>query len=192
MQTHKTPVTPVANGVNVEALLGAREALSQAPEAARFKWRATSEWVRGTQTRTTIDNFHGLGSEQRHRQAFEFNTDHPEIFASEDNGATPVEMVLVGLAGCLSAGVAAVAQHRNIQLRSVKATLEAGMDIQGILGIDDKVRNGFDGVTVHFEVDADATPEQIAALVAQSQKRSAVFDIMTNPTDVHVTASKRP
>lgn len=192
MQTHKTPVTPVANGVNVEALLGAREALSQAPEAARFKWRATSEWVRGTQTRTTIDNFHGLGGEQRHRQAFEFNTDHPEIFASEDNGATPVEMVLVGLAGCLSAGVAAVAQHRNIQLRSVKATLEAGMDIQGILGIDDKVRNGFDGVKVHFEVDADATPEQIAALVAQSQKRSAVFDIMTNPTDVHVTASKRP
>ncbi|HET7793125.1 MAG TPA: OsmC family protein [Rhizobacter sp.] len=191
MQTSTPSVMPVANGVNVEALLGAREALSQAPEAARFKWRATSEWVRGTQTRTTIDNFHGLGGEQRHRQAFQFDTDHPEIFASEDKGATPVEMVLVGLAGCLSAGVAAVAQHRNIQLRSVKATLEAGMDIQGILGIDEKVRNGFDGVKVHFEVDADATPEQIAALVAQSQKRSAVFDIMTNPTDVHVTASKR-
>ncbi len=194
MQTQKTPTTsttPVMNGVNVEALLGAREALSQAPEAARFKWRATSEWMRGTQTRTTIDNFHGLGGEQRHRQAFQFTTDHPEIFASEDVGATPVEMVLVGLAGCLSAGVAAVAQHRNIQLRSVKATVEAGMDIQGILGIDEKVRNGFDGVKVHFEVDADATPEQIAALVAQSQKRSAVFDIMTNPTDVHVTASKR-
>jgi uncharacterized OsmC-like protein len=189
--TTQTTTTAVSNGVNVQALLGAREALSQAPEAARFKWRATSEWLHGTQSRTTIDGFHGLGGEQRHRQAFQFTTDHPEIFASEDKGATPVEMVLVGLAGCLSAGVAAVAQHRNIQLRSVKATLEAGMDIQGILGIDDKVRNGFDGVKVHFEIDADATPEQIAALVAQSQKRSAVFDIMTNPTDVHVTASKR-
>jgi uncharacterized OsmC-like protein len=185
--------TPTAsNGVNVEALLGARAALAESPEAARFKWRAACEWVRGTHSRTTIDSFYGLGGEQKHRQTYRFDTDHPEVFASEDNGATPVEMLLVGLAGCLSAGVAAVAQHRNIQLRSVKATVEAGMDIQGILGVDDKVRNGFDGIRVRFDVDADATQEQIAALVAQSQKRSAVFDVLTNPTDVHVTAHKVP
>ena len=178
------------NGVNVEALLGAREALSEAPEAAAFKWRATSEWVRGTHSRATVDGFFGLGEEQKHRQAFQFDADHPEIFAAEDNGATPVEFVLVGLAGCLSAGIASVAQNRGIQLRSVKATLEAGMDLQGILGIDDAVRNGFDGITVHYEIDADATDDEIAALVAQSQKRSAVFDIVTNPTDVTVTTSK--
>jgi len=180
----------VENGVNVEALLGARAALAQAPQAARFRWRATSRWMNGTQTRTTIDGFHGLGGEQRHRKAFTFDTDHPEIFASEDQGATPVEMVLVGLAGCLSAGVAAVAQHRNIQLHAVAASVEADMDIQGILGIADDVRNGFGAVRVHFEIDADATAEEIAALVAQSQKRSAVFDILANPTDVHVTAGK--
>jgi len=179
------------NGVNVEALLGARAALTEAPQAARFKWRATSEWMNGTHSRTTIDGFYGLGSEQKHRRAFQFDADHPEIFASEDKGATPVEYVLVGLASCLSAGIAAVAQNRNIQLRSVSATLEGGMDIQGILGIDEKVRNGFDGIKVHYEIDADATQEQIAALVAQSQKRSAVFDIVTNPTDVHVTANKK-
>ena len=178
------------NGVNVEALLGAREALTEAPEAAAFKWRATSEWINGTHSRATVDGFFGLGEEQRHRQAFQFDADHPEVFAAEDNGATPVEFILVGLAGCLSAGIASVAQNRNIQLRSVKATLEAGMDLQGILGIDDAVRNGFDGIRVHYEIDADATPEEIAALVAQSQKRSAVFDIVTNPTDVTVTTSK--
>ena len=182
--------TLIDNGVNVAALLGAREALSAQPEAARFGWRATSEWQRGTHTRSTVDGFFGLGAEQKHRQSFQFDSDHPEIFASEDKGATPVEFVLVGLAGCLSAGIAAVAQHRNIQLRSVKATLEAGMDIQGILGIDANVRNGFDGIKVHYEIDADATADQIAALVAQSQKRSAVFDILTNPTDVTVTSKK--
>jgi uncharacterized OsmC-like protein len=178
------------NGVNVEALLDAREALTEAPEAARFKWRATSEWLNGTHSRATVDGFFGLGEEQKHRQAFQFDADHPEIFASEDNGVTPVEFVLVGLAGCLSAGIASVAQNRNIQLHSVKATLEAGMDLQGILGIDDYVRNGFDGIKVHYEIDADATPDEIAAVVAQSQKRSAVFDIVTNPTDVTVTTSK--
>jgi uncharacterized OsmC-like protein len=185
-----TQTTMAKNGVNVEALLGAREALTGAPEGAQFKWRATSEWVNGTHSRTTVDGFYGLGAEQKHRQVFKFDSDHPEVFASEDNGATPVEFVLVGLAGCLGAGIASVAQNRNIQLRSVKATLEAGMDLQGILGIDDNVRNGFDGIKVHYEIDADASPEDIAALVAQSQKRSAVFDIITNPTDVTVTTRK--
>jgi uncharacterized OsmC-like protein len=178
------------NGVNVDALLTARAALTDAPEAAAFTWRATSQWVNGTHSRATVDGFFGLGTEQRHCRTFEFDTDHPEIFASADKGATPVEYVLVGLAGCLSAGIASVAQHRNIQLHSVRATLEAGMDLQGVLGIDTGVRNGFDGIKVHYEIDADATPEQIAALVAQSQKRSAVFDIVANPTDVTVTSAK--
>jgi len=178
------------NGVNVAALLGAREALSRAPEAARFKWRATSKWLKGTHSRGTVEGFFGLGGEQMHRQSYQFDCDHPEIFASEDNGAAPVELVLVALAGCLSAGVAAVAQKRNIQLRSVQATVEAPMDIQGILGIDPEIRNGFDRIKIHYEIDADASAEEVAALVAQSQKRSAVFDVITNPTDVSVTTSK--
>jgi uncharacterized OsmC-like protein len=175
------------NGVNVEALLGAREALTAAPEGAKFTWRADCEWKNGTHSHSSVEGFFGLGGEQKHRRVFTFDADHPEIFASEDNGATPVEYVLVGLASCLTAGVAAVAQHRGIQLRSVKATLEGGMDVQGILGIDSDVRNGFDGINVNYEIDADASREDIEALVAQSQKRSAVYDIVTNPTEVTVT-----
>ena len=172
----------VNNGVNVEALLGARAALTEAPAAAAFKWRASCEWINGTHSRSTVQQFFGLGEDQSHRSEFTFDTDHPEIFASEDNGATPVEMVL-------SAGVAAVAQRRGIQLNSVAATLEAGMDIQGILGIDRDVRNGFDGIKVNFQIDADASEDDIRALVAQSQKRSAVFDIVTNPTNVTVSVN---
>ena len=176
----------VDNGVNVEALLGAREALTDAPEAAKFAWRAKCKWVNGTHSSSVVEGFFGLGEEQQHRTEFKFDADHPEVFASEDNGATPVELVLVGLASCLTAGVAAVAQHRDIQLRSVSATLEGSMDLQGILGIDSDVRNGFDGINVHFDIDADASQEDIEAVVAQSQKRSAVFDIVTNPTNVTV------
>ncbi len=182
----KMTTTTVDNGVNVQALLGAREALTKAPEAARFTWRANCNWVRGTHSRTTVQKYFGLGTEQAHKREFGFDADHPEIFASEDLGATPVEFVLVGLASCLTAGIAAVAQNRGIQLRSVSATVEAGMDLQGILGIDSDVRNGFDSIKVVFDVDADASKEDIAALVAQSQKRSAVFDIVTNPTNVFV------
>jgi uncharacterized OsmC-like protein len=181
-----TTDTPVDNGVNVEALLGARVALTDAPEAAQFQWRATCEWQNGTHSRSTVEGFFGLGGEQSHRTAYSFDADHPEIFASEDNGATPVEYVLVGLASCLTAGVAAVAQNREIQLRRVSATIEGAMDVRGILGVDSDVRNGFSDIKVTYDIDADASPEDIKALVAQSQKRSAVYDIITNPTNVSV------
>ncbi len=178
--------TPVDNGVNVEALLAAREALTAAPEAAQIKWRAACEWKNGTYTHSTVEGFFGLGEEQKRKSTFNFDADHPECFASEDRGATPVEYVLVGLASCLTAGVAAVAQRRKIQLRSVTATIEGGMDIQGILGIDPDIRNGFDGIKVSYKIDADASEKDIKAIVAQSQKLSAVYDIVANPTNITV------
>ena len=174
------------NGVNVGAILEAREALTEAPQAAQFQWRATCDWVNGTHSRATVEKYFGLGMEQKHRREFTFDADHPEVFASEDKGITPVEYVLIGLASCLTAGVASVAQNREVQLHRVTATVEGDMDIQGILGIDKDVRNGYSGVKVTFTIDADASREDIEAIVAQSQKRSAVYDIVTNPTNVTV------
>jgi uncharacterized OsmC-like protein len=182
----QTDAPTLDNGVNIEALRGAKQALTDAPAAAQFQWRATCEWVHGTHSRSTITDFSGLGAEHAHRQAFTLEADHPEVFASEDNGATPPEIVLAALASCLTAGVATVATNRGVQLRSVKATIEGGMDLQGILGIDGDVRNGFDGVKVTYTIDADASKADLEAIIAQSQKRSAVFDIVTNPTTVKV------
>ena len=180
-------MTTVAdNGVNVQALLDAREVLKGAPEAAQFTWRASSKWQGGVHTTVTVKDYFGLGQEQNHKQQSVFEADHPETFAATDDGITPIEYLLVGLAGCLSAGVASVAQNRGIQLRSVEAVVEGAHDIRGILGADSDVRNGFDNVKVTFHIDADASKEDIEALVAQSQKRSAVFDALTNPTDITV------
>src|SRR6187401_871136 len=179
-------MTTVNNGVNVQALLDAREALKGAPEAAKFTWRASCKWQNGTHSKTKVQSFFGLGQEQSHKTEFASDADHPEVFASEDLGITPIEYVLVGLASCLTAGVAAVAQNRGIQLRSVESNLEGKMDIRGILGMDSDVRNGYDDVKVTFKIDADASKQDIEALVAQSQKRSAVYDVITNPVNVTV------
>jgi uncharacterized OsmC-like protein len=178
-------MTTVTNGVNVQALLEAREALKGAPEAAQFTWRASAKWNNGVHSTIKVQSFFGLGQEQSHKEESTFEADHPAVFAAEDNGITPIEYLIVGLASCLSAGVASVAENRGIQLRSVEATVEGAHDIRGILG-DNDVRNGFNDIKVTFHIDADASREDIEALVAQSQKRSAVFDALTNPTDVTV------
>jgi len=180
-------VTSVQNGVNTEALLGARAALAEAPDMADFTWRATCTWVRGTHSVSKLESFSGLGEEHTHKTTETYSADHPECFASEDLGGTPTEYVLVGLASCLTAGIAAVAQHREIQLHSVTSTVEGKMNMLGVLGADPDVRNGFSEIDVSFKIDADASDEDIQALVAQSQKRSAVFDAVTNPTPVTVS-----
>src|SRR5580704_9837160 len=185
MEAQMTMAT-VNNGVNVQALLDAREALKGAPGATAFTWRASCKWQNGTYSKTNVHGFFGLGQEQQHKTETSFDADHPEIFAAEDRGINPIEYVLVGLASCLTAGVAAVAQNRGIQLRSVESKLEGKMDIRGILGIDGDVRNGYDDIKVTFKIDADASKQDIEALVAQSQKRSAVYDVITNPVNVTV------
>lgn len=179
------------NGVNVEALLGAREAFKGDTSLTKFTWRARNEWVNGTHSRTVIDDFHGVGGEQSHNAPQVHDADHPALFAAEDNGSTPIEFVLHALAACLTGGVASVAANRGITLNSVTAVLEGDMDMQGILGIDRDVRNGFSGIRVSFEIDADATAEEIEAVVQQSRKRSAVYDVVTGnvPVEIGVSAA---
>src|SRR5205814_962638 len=123
---------------------------------ADFQWRVSSTWVNGTHSESRLCGFGGLNGEQAHKTEFRYDVDHPECFASEDHGPTPTEFVLVGLAGCLIAGVAAVAQMRDIQLRSVTATLEGDMSVLGVLGADPEVRSGYEHIRVHFAIDADA------------------------------------
>jgi uncharacterized OsmC-like protein len=163
LKEHIMTTSVVDNGVNVAALLGAREAFADAPEIAQFQWRSSVTWVNGTHSEAAVQTFCGFGDEQTHSKTFAFDIDHPLQFAAEDHGITPVEFVLVALGGCLTAGIAAVAQQRGIQLRSVQASVWAEM--------------------------ADASRAEIEAVVAQSQKRSAVYDILTNPTAVTVTVS---
>ncbi len=178
---------PVNNGVNVEALFGAQEALQNDTGSGQVQVALDG---RVDQRHAQPLHHRGLLRPGRRAEAqVEVHRSTPTIprcSQPKTEAATPVEIVLAGLASCLTAGVAAVAQARQVQLRSVSATLEAGMDIRGILGMDEDVRNGFDGIKVTYKIDADASPEDIKAIVAQSQKRSAVYDIIANPTNVTV------
>ncbi len=178
---------PPRNGVDVPTLFATLDAVKGAPEIAQFQFRASNEWVSGTHSRTTIQGFYGAGQEDTSRtEPFTHDADHPAVLVGQNQGPTPVEFLLPAIAACLTAGLANVAAARGVTLRRVRSTVEGDIDLLGILGLSDSVRNGYRQIRVHFDVDGDATPEELRALVEQSRRRSAVYDVLANGTDVQI------
>ena len=184
----KAPPAP-RNGVDTPKLFATIGAVAAQPSLARFQFRAQSRWTNGTHSRTTFDGFYGVGGEMRHAQPFQADADHPDILCGTDEGPSPVEWVLHALASCLTAGVANIAAARGVTLRTVKSTVEGDIDLRGILGLSKDVRNGYQRVKVSFEIEGDASPEQIEQIVMQSKARSAVFDIVTHGVPVDITVN---
>jgi uncharacterized OsmC-like protein len=174
------------NGVDTATLFATLDAVKAAPEAARFQFRARNEWVSGTHNRSTIDDYFGVGEERSHERTWVFDADHPAVLVGQDNGPTPAEFVLHALAACLTAGLANIAAARGVRLTEVRSTVEGDIDLNGILGLDQGVRNGYEQITVRFTVKGDAPAETLHQLVEQSRARSAVFDIITNQVPVAI------
>ncbi len=183
-----TQARPPRNGVDVPTLFATIDAVKGQPEAAQFRFRAVNRWVSGTHSRTTIDGFFGVGAEQQHKAAYVADADHPEVLTGSDNAPSPVEYVLHGLAACLTAGIANIAAARGISLTQVESRLEGDIDLRGLLGLADEVRNGYEQIRVGFRIAGDAPDEQLRQVVEQSRARSAVYDIVTNgvPVDIQV------
>jgi uncharacterized OsmC-like protein len=180
----------VRNGVDTTTLFATLDAVKAAPAAAQFQFRASNRWMSGTHSQSTIHGYFGVGEERSHDHVFTHDIDHPTVLVGADLGPTPVEYLLVGLAGCLTAGLANIAAARGIELTEVTSTVEGDIDLNGILGLDPEVRNGFQAVRVSFDVKGDAPAEKLRALVEQSRARSAVFDVLTNgvPVSIEVNA----
>ena len=181
-----TTESGVRNGVDTTTLFATLDAVKAAPEAAKFQFRASNRWVSGTHSQGTIDGFYGVGEERSHDEPFTLPIDHPRVLVGSDLGPTPVEYLLHGLAGCLTAGLANIAAARGVELTEVTSTVEGDIDLNGILGLDPDVRNGFQSIRVSFVVKGDAPAEKLRQLVEQSRARSAVFDVITNAVPVSI------
>ena len=184
-----TTDTPRRNGVDTATLFATLDAVKADPDLARFQFRARNRWVNGTHSRSTIHGFYGTGQELTHRQASSIDADHPEVLVGQDNAPTPAEHLLHALAACLTSGIANIAAARGINLTSVESTVEGDINLLGILGLSDEVRNGYQQIRVNFRLEGD-DPERLRSVVEQSQLRSAVYDVLTNgvPVSIHVTA----
>ena len=179
------------NGVDTATLFATLDAVKAAPEAAKFQFRAHNEWISGTHSRGTIYGFYGVGSERTHERRFQFDADHPAVLVGTDNGPTPVEHLLHALAACLTAGLVNIAAARGVELTEVQSEVSGDIDLNGILGLDSSVRNGYEKIAVRFTVRGDAPAEKLREIVEQSRARSAVFDVITNsvPVSIEVDAA---
>jgi uncharacterized OsmC-like protein len=183
----QTATRPARNGVDVPTLFATLDAVKAQPEIADFQFRARNEWVNGTHSRSMIQGFYGAGQEDTSRPVpFVYDADHPSVLVGGNNGPTPVEFLLHALAACITAGLVNIASARGVTLHRVQSTVEGDIDLLGILGLSDEVRNGYRQIRVSIAVSGDAPAEQLAALVEQSRARSAVFDVLANGTDVVV------
>jgi uncharacterized OsmC-like protein len=176
---------PVRNGVDTATLFATLDAVKGDTDIAKFRFRATNTWISGTHNRSTIHGFHGAKQEMTHREPFTFDADHPPVLVGNDNGPTPVEYLLHALAACLTAGIANVAAARGVNLTEVSSTVEGDIDLLGILGLSDEVRNGYEQIRVSFTLRGDE-PDKLRKVVEQSRRRSAVFDIVTNGVPVSI------
>lgn len=183
------PVREPRNGVDTPTLFATINAVGQQPELAQFKFRATNEWQNGTHSRSTMQTFSGAGGDHEHTRNFQYDGDHPPVLCGADKGPTPVEFLLHGLAACLTAGIANIAAARGVTLTEVKSTVEGEMDMQGILGLSDEVRNGYQKIRVNFTIKGDAPAEKLQQIVEQSRARSAVFDVITNGSPVEISVN---
>jgi uncharacterized OsmC-like protein len=177
---------PIRNGVDTAALFATLDAVKQAPEAAGFQFRAHNQWISGTHNRSTIAGFFGVGEERTHERTFVFDADHPAVLVGQDHGPTPVEFLLHALAACLTAGLANIAAARRVRLTEVRSTVSGDIDLNGILGLNPEVRNGYERITVRFTIKGDAPADKLRALVEQSRARSAVYDVITGQVPVTI------
>ena len=176
-------MTENPNGVDTVGLFATIDAVKGNPDIAKFQFRASNTWVSGTHNRSTIDGFYGAMQEMNHQQPWTFDADHPAVLVGNDNGPTPVEFVLHALAACLTSGLANIAAARGVHLTEVTSTVEGDIDLLGILGLSPEVRNGYQQIRVSFKLRGD-DPAKLRAVVEQSRKRSAVYDVVTNGVPV--------
>jgi len=179
------------NGVNTPDLLATINAVKEMPHLAKFRFRASNRWISGTYSESRVESFSGAGGEHTHQTQFRYDADHPAVLVGQDRGPTPIEFLLHGLASCITAGIGNIAAVRGVTLTSVESRVEGDIDLRGILGLSDQVRNGYERIRISFDIAGNAPPEKLREIVQQACDRSAVFDVLTNGVPVDVTINSR-
>jgi uncharacterized OsmC-like protein len=179
----------IVNGVNVDTLFGIIDAIGGNPKIADFKFSITNKWSNGGHNISNVGNFYGA-LETQTRDGFVVENAEHQVLLGEDQSPNPVEYVLHALAGCLTSILVYHAAARGHKITDVESTVEGNLDLHGFLGMDEKVRSGYNDIKVTIKVKGDLSEAELQELMKVAQARSPVYDMVTNPVPVAVEIVK--
>ena len=183
-------VTNIINGVDVDRLLGTIDHVTAEPSLARFQFRARNHWLGGSHNRTTIKEFYGAGEEDSSRtEPFVLDADEPPVLLGENLAPNAPEYVLHALAACLTGTIILHAAARGIALEALECRIDGDLDLQGVFGLDDAVRPGYQQIRVAFKATGDFDDDKLAEL-AQLVRFSPVRDTISNPVPVTIEVAR--
>lgn len=179
------------NGLDVEAARATMAAIKADKSLAKFQFRARNAWIDGGENRSTIQDFHGAGGEDRSRtRPFVFTNGEPPLLLGNNEGANPVEFLLHALAGCVTTTFVLHAMARGISILELSTELKGDIDLQGLLGLDDSVMAGYEQIKIQMRIKADCSDAELDDLLAYAQQHSPVCNTVCRPVPVLVERVK--
>jgi len=100
--------------------------------------------------------------------------------------ACSADMLLEALVGCAGVTLRAVATALGIPLRGAMIRTEGDLDFRGTLGVSKDVPVGFKQIRLHFDLDTDATEEQLATLLRLTERYCVVYQTLSHPAAISI------
>jgi uncharacterized OsmC-like protein len=185
-------ITQNINGVDTKRLQETAKAVKASPDLGRFNFRIENRWLEAGANRSEVTSFSGCGQELEHKAGFTLSADEPEILLGTDRGANPVEHLLHALAACVTTSMVYHAAVRGIAIEQVESSLDGDLDLQGFLGLNPTVRNGYQRIRLKLRIKANVTEEQLQDLAKLGPTFSPVFDSLMNGVPLMVSAERMP
>jgi uncharacterized OsmC-like protein len=186
----KLEATQKTNGVDTTRMQETVGAVKASPELGRFKFRIDNQWVDAGVSRSEVKSFYGCGQALSHNTDFTLTADEPDILLGSDTGANPVEHLLHALASCVTTSMVYHAAARGIEVDQVESSLEGDLDLQGFLGLDPAVRNGYQQIRLKLRIKADITDEQLQELAGLGPTFSPVYDSLAKGVPICVSVER--
>jgi len=186
----KQEVVCKINGVDTTRMQETIAAIRASPELGRFEFRIENRWVDAGENRSRTKSFRGGAQEVAHKSDFTMVADEPEMLLGSDKGANPVEHLLHALASCVTTSMVYHAAARGIAVEWVESSLEGDLDLQGFLGLDPTVRNGFQQIRMKLRIKGDLTDEQVQELGSLGPTFSPVYDSIAKGVPISLSAER--
>ncbi len=173
----------LCNGVNLDDLMTAIDAVKSDPANGKLTFKVNSKWTGGFRSEHTPQEYIVGPETGKHTKDHTLSTDEPYQILGGDTGISPAETLLTSLASCLAVGYAANAAAMGINLEELTFEVVGNGSLEGFMNLREKAP-GLSGISVRTHVKSDASPEKLQELHDFVNEHSPIFDTIARPVKI--------